>query len=140
MTDINSITIIGRLTKEPKLDTVGNSSKCTISIANNRSFKKGDAWETQVSYFEVVVWGPSGERLSSKLVKGDQVAVTGRLTQDRWEKDGQKQSRIYINAESVQPCTPSGASVSTPAESNPVSAVAQAFNGTVTQNEPFDLF
>ena len=36
------------------------------------------------------------------LVKGKQIAVVGHLKQDRWEKDGQKFSKVSIVAEEVQ--------------------------------------
>lgn len=135
MTDINSVTIVGRLVKEPKLETFGNTSKCTISIANNRSVKKGEEWINEVSFFDVVTWGQYADRLSSKVVKGDQVCVSGRLQQARWEKDGQKQSRIYIVADSVQPCS------SAKVEGNSaVDTVANAFGGTVAKDTPADLW
>lgn len=142
MTDINAIIIIGRLTNEPKLETVGSYSKCSFSIANNRSIKKGEEWQNDASFFDVVVWGSYADRVSGKYVKGDQVAIAGRLKQDRWEKDGQKFSRVYIIAESIQPCSSSGTrgetTNTTPAN---VTAVASAFDGTIeAENKPFDLF
>ena len=33
------------------------------------------------------------------MTKGKQICVEGHLKQDRWEKDGQKQSRITIQAD-----------------------------------------
>lgn len=42
------------------------------------------------------------ESLKQYLVKGKSVAVEGILKQDRWEKDGQKHSRVRIIAESLQ--------------------------------------
>lgn len=118
MTDINSIVLVGRLTSEPKLESVGTSSKCTFSIANNRSYKKGEEWKNEASFFDVVTWGTFADRISSKLVKGELIVISGRLQQDRWEKDGQKQSRIYIIADSIEPCT------STKGETKPQETIA----------------
>ena len=42
------------------------------------------------------------ENLKPYLVKGQKIAVDGYLKQDRWEKDGQKFSKIQIVANSVQ--------------------------------------
>jgi single-strand DNA-binding protein len=36
------------------------------------------------------------------LTKGTQITVSGYLKQDRWEKDGQKQSRVQVVADMVQ--------------------------------------
>lgn len=116
MTDINSIVLVGRLTSEPKLESVGTSSKCTFSIANNRSYKKGEEWKNEASFFEVVTWGTFADRISSKLVKGELIVISGRLQQDRWEKDGQKQSRIYIIADSIEPCTSTKGETTKPQE------------------------
>ena len=108
MTDTNSIILIGRITKDCGADErsfsyVGNGiAKAVVSLAVNRSVKKNDKWEDEVSYFDVTIWGKVAESLKNKLVKGKQIAVTGYLKQDRWEKDGKKQSKINIIAESVQ--------------------------------------
>ena len=108
MTDTNSIILIGRLTKDCGADErsfsyVGNgTAKAVVSLAVNRSVKKGDKWEDEVSYIDVTIWGKTAENLKVNLVRGKQICVCGYLKQDRWEKDGQKQSRLNVVAESVQ--------------------------------------
>lgn len=106
MTDLNNVTVIGRVTQEIGENDFGyistGTAKLQLHVANNESRKKGDKWEDEVSYFDVTVWGKPAENLKQKIRKGLLIAVSGRLKQDRWEKDGQKKSRIYINADSVQ--------------------------------------
>jgi single-strand DNA-binding protein len=108
MTDLNDVILIGRITKDVGSDErsfsfVGNgTAKAIVSLAVNRSIKKGDSWEDEVSYIDCEIWGKTAENLKDKLVKGKQVCVHGYLKQDRWEKDGQKQSRLKVVAESVQ--------------------------------------
>ena len=108
MTDINSVVLIGRITKDVGSDErsfsyIGNgTAKAVVNIAVNRGVKKGDKWEDETSFFDVVIWGKLAENLKPNLTKGKQICVSGYLKQDRWEKDGQKQSKIYVNAESVQ--------------------------------------
>ena len=108
MTDTNSIILIGRLTKDVGSDErsfsyVGNgTAKAVVSLAVNRSVKKGEKWEDEVSFIDVTIWGKTAENLKPNLVKGKQICVCGYLKQDRWEKDGQKQSRLTVVAESVQ--------------------------------------
>lgn len=108
MTDTNSIILIGRITKDCGADErsfsyVGNgTAKAVVSLAVNRSVKKGDKWEDEVSFIDVTIWGKTAENLKSNLVKGKQICVCGYLKQDRWEKDGQKQSRLNVVADSVQ--------------------------------------
>ena len=108
MTDLNHIVLIGRLTKDCGADKrsfsyVGNgTAKAVVSLAVNRSVKKGEKWEDEVSYFDVTIWGKLAENLKPRLTKGKQISVMGSLKQDRWEKDGQKQSKVYVNAEQVE--------------------------------------
>lgn len=108
MTDINSVVLVGRITKDVGSDErsfsyVGNgTAKAVVNIAVNRGVKKGDKWEDDPSFFDVVIWGKMAENLKAKLVKGRQIVVYGYLKQDRWEKDGQKQSRLSVVAEQVE--------------------------------------
>ena len=106
MTDLNSIVLIGRITQEVSEQDFGyistGSAKLTLHIANNESRKKGDNWEDSPSYFDVVYWGKPAENLKAKIHKGMLIGISGRIKQDRWEKDGQKKSKIYINADSIQ--------------------------------------
>lgn len=106
MTDLNNVTLVCRVTQEIGENDFGyistGTAKLQLHVANNESRKKGEKWEDEVSYFDITVWGKPAESLKQKIRKGLLVAVSGRLKQDRWEKDGQKKSRIYINADSVQ--------------------------------------
>jgi len=106
MTDINHVMLIGRLTRDlddRSFGYVGNGQcRANVSIAVNRSRKNGDAWVDEVNYFDVTIWGKQAENLKPYLTKGKQIAVEGFLKQDRWEKDGQKFSKVTITANNVQ--------------------------------------
>ncbi len=107
MTDLNHVTLIGRLTQDLGSDErsfgyVGNGqARANVSIAVNRSKKSGDQWVEEVNYFNITIWGKTAENLKPYLTKGKQICVEGHLKQDRWEKDGQKQSRVTIVADQV---------------------------------------
>lgn len=108
MTDINHVVLLGRLTRdlgndEKSFGYVGSGqARAIVSIAVNRSKKSGDQWVDEVSYLDVTIWGKTAENLKPYLTKGKQIAVEGFLKQDRWEKDGQKFSKISIVATNVQ--------------------------------------
>ena len=103
MADLNHVTLIGRLTRDAELKyTPGGLAISSFSIAVNRRRKNGDQWVDEVSYFDINLYGKPAESLKQYLTKGKQVAVDGELRQDRWEKDGQNHSRIYIAANNVQ--------------------------------------
>ena len=99
---LNSVNIMGNLTRDPELKyTPSGKAVCSLSIANNRIFTSNGQKTTEVSYFDVEVWGVVAENCSKYLAKGRGVIVEGRLKQDRWEKDGKTQSRVRITANSV---------------------------------------
>lgn len=106
MTDINHVTIIGRLTKDPELKSTTANPCCNFSIANNKSFKKqGDTeYTNQVSYFNCTAWGKyPGEVIAKHYKKGDRIGIEGRIQQRSYEKDGMKHSIVEIIVENVQP-------------------------------------
>ena len=99
---LNSVNIMGNLTRDPELkSTNSGKSVCSMSIANNRVYTKNSEKVTEVSYFDVEVWGVVAENCAKYLKKGSGIIVEGRLRQDRWEKDGKTQSRVKISANSV---------------------------------------
>ena len=108
MTDLNHVVLIGRLTQDLGSDErsfgyVGNGqARANVSIAVNRAKKNGDQWVDEVNFFNITIWGKTAENLKPYLTKGKQICVEGHLKQDRWEKDGQKQSRVTIVADQVQ--------------------------------------
>ena len=101
--DLNKVILIGRLTRDAvlKYNTKGTAI-AAVSLANNRSVKRNDNWETEVSYFDADIFGKTAENLKPYLTKGKMICITARMKQDRWEKDGQKFSRIKIEVEEVQ--------------------------------------
>ena len=103
MVDLNHVTLIGRLTRDSVLKCIANGTAiCKFSIAVNRRKKSGDQWEDEASFFDIVLWGRSGETLSQYLLKGKQVAISGELRQERWQHEGKNYSRIEVVANSVQ--------------------------------------
>lgn len=103
MTDLNHVTLIGRLTRDAELKyTSSNLAVCKFSIANNQRRKKENTWTDEAHFFDVTLWGKTAESLHKYLVKGKQVAIDGQLRQSRWEKDGQPRSRVEINATNIQ--------------------------------------
>lgn len=97
MKDINSVSLSGRLTRDGELKfTAGGFAILNFSLASNYSKKSGDTWEEQANFFDCVILGSRSEKLQQYLLKGTQVFVSGELRQDRWEKDGQKHSRVNL--------------------------------------------
>ena len=103
MADINSVTLVGRLTRDAELRyTNSGYAVCKFAIAINRRRKVGDQWEDEANFFDIVLWGKQAESLNQYLVKGKQVGIDGELRQSRWEQDGQPRSRVEISANNIQ--------------------------------------
>ena len=101
--DINKTIITARLTRDSELKyTQSGTAVCSFSIANGRSLKVNGEKKDFVSYFDCVLYGKFGEAIQPYLLKGVQVAVDGRLNQQRWEQDGNKRSKIEIVVENIQ--------------------------------------
>ena len=101
--DINQVILIGRVTRDAELKyTASGTALCNFSIAVNRRAKKGDQWTDEASFFDLTLWEKQAENLNKYLVKGTQVGVQGELRQDRWEKDGQKFSKIQVFVNNLQ--------------------------------------
>lgn len=99
---LNNVSLMGNLTRDPELKyTATGKAVANLSVANNRVYSKNGEKATEVSYFDIEVWGVVAENCAKYLTKGNGIIVEGRLRQDRWEKDGKTQSRVRIVANNV---------------------------------------
>lgn len=103
MKNTNIIILTGRLIKKPELkQTQSGASICDFTIAVNESKKVNDKWEEYCNFFDISCFGYLADNITKYKNKGDSVTVTGKLSQQRWEKAGQKQSRIIIKADEIE--------------------------------------
>jgi single-strand DNA-binding protein len=101
--NINAVVLVGNLGHDPELRHFEDgTAQATFSIACNDRKKQGESWVDVVHWFDVVVYGSQAEACGEYLAKGSKVGVSGKLQQRRWEKDGQKRSKIEIKARDVQ--------------------------------------
>jgi single-strand DNA-binding protein len=104
MTDVNQIVVIGNLTRDMELAFMQNGTAVgRVSIAVNRSWKKGTEYVDEVSYFDVSIFGKMAEGLRQYLLKGKKISVVGYLKQERWKDiNGNARSKVSIIAENIQ--------------------------------------
>ncbi len=100
---VNQVILMGNLTRDPELRQIpSGQSVCSFSLALNRSYKdQSGEWQEATDYVDVVAWGPLGERVAQYLTKGRRCLVQGRLQSRNWEQDGQKRSKVEVNAQDV---------------------------------------
>lgn len=100
---MNSIILIGHLTRDPELRfTPSGAAVTSFGLAVNRRFKQGEELKQEVCFVDVLTFGKQAETLSQYLSKGSKVAVEGRLQQQTWEKDGKKHSKHEVVANQVE--------------------------------------
>jgi single-strand DNA-binding protein len=104
--NINHVVLIGNLTKDPELKETSNGKHvCELRLANNTSYKKDNEWESKPNFFQVSVWGKTGENAAKYLSRGSKVCVEGRLEWQSWpSSDDPKKmnSRVVIIAQNVE--------------------------------------
>lgn len=103
-TDTNGVTLCGRLVKIMEvIHTQSGYAIGNFTIAVNRSRKTQEGnWEDTASFIDCSLMGKSADNLAQYLIKGKQVSIMGYLNQDRWEKNGQKFSRLRVVVTNLQ--------------------------------------
>src|SRR3954468_22194232 len=105
MSDINRVTLVGRLTRDPELRALpSGTSVLNLGLAvNGRQKDQSGNWIAKPNFFDVKVFGAQAEMLANHLAKGRRIGVDGRLDWSSWEaQDGGKRSKVEIVAQSVQ--------------------------------------
>lgn len=103
---MNSVNIRGYVTKDSTICNIGqNNTEClNFTIAQNKSFKneRGNI-EKKAMFFDVSVYGKYAAAINF-LSKGTLVFIQGQLTQESWEKNSNKYSKVSIIASKIYPC------------------------------------
>lgn len=107
MSNGNHVSITGNLTRDPELRfTPTGQATASFGVAVNRKWqnRQTNEWEEATSFFDVVCWSTLAENVAQSLTRGSRVIVSGRLDQRSWENpEGEKRSKVEINAEEVAP-------------------------------------
>jgi single-strand DNA-binding protein len=103
MASFNKVIVMGNLTRDPELaSTQQGKSVAKFDLAINESYTTGQGEKKEsVLFMPIVVWGKQGENCKTYLHKGSPCLVEGRLTEDKWEKDGVKHSKVKVVAQRV---------------------------------------
>lgn len=93
----NKVLLIGNVVKDPEVKSVKDTSVAKFRLAVDDQYKKDS-----VIYIDVEAWDKQAEFAQKWLKKGKGVIVDGRLCMDSWEKDGKKETKIYVKAQDVR--------------------------------------
>jgi single-strand DNA-binding protein len=93
---MNTVTLIGNLTKDPEMRGNGETKVCRMRLADSNGAKDDPV------YIDVAAFGRQAETCQRYLRKGRAVAVSGRLRFREWEAEGGgKRSAHSIAADRV---------------------------------------
>lgn len=100
---LNSIVIMGRLTRDPELRRTGSGTAvANFTVAVDRDFSSKDSGEKETDFIECVAWRQTGEFVSKYFAKGRMAVVSGRLQIRKWtDKDGNKRNTAEVVADNV---------------------------------------
>ena len=125
---MNNVQLIGRLTKDPELKATSTGTMvCNFSIAVNDM-------KDEVNYIACTAFNKTAEMIAEKFFKGKQIAIDGRLKQNRWvDTDGKNKSSLYVIVAKVTFVGSSGSAGSV--ETNNTSDVT--FEEVTAEDVPF---
>jgi single-strand DNA-binding protein len=96
MSDINTVTLTGRLGSELELRYTPQGTAVTdVNLAVQSGF--GDKEKT--NWIGLTIWGKSAEAAANHLGKGQKIAVAGRLDQESWDQDGKPRTKTRVVCE-----------------------------------------
>lgn len=131
MVTFNRVILAGNLVRDPEIRYLPSGTPvANFSIAVNSRYRQNNELKEEVSYFDVVAFGKTGENCAEYLSKGRPVLVEGRLRQRRWEAEGTRRSKIEVVAGIVQFL--GGGTKGTPAEGD-------AGGGTPAEEQDEDI-
>ena len=92
---MNSVNLIGNLVKDVEIRHVSSGMPIGQStIAINKKVKGVD----QTSFIDITMFNKTAENIAKYFHKGNKIAITGHLQQDRWEdkQTGKTMTRLYV--------------------------------------------
>ena len=98
----NKVQLIGNLGNDPEMfEFDGGKKKVKLSVATNEVyFNKEGEKVTDTQWHNVIAWGKIAERASKFLVKGQEIALEGKLVNRSYDdKDGNKKyiTEVVVN-------------------------------------------
>lgn len=114
---MNKVILIGRLTKDPELKYTPGTGAAVTTITLAIDNYNSKTQEKTADFIPVVLWGKQAENTAQYMVKGSQVAISGRISVRSYDaKDGTKRYVTEVVADmfnGIQFLTKSGNNNST---------------------------
>ncbi len=102
---INDVTISGNLTRDAEIKRTASGMAIvsfTVAVNERRKNNQTGEWDDYANFVDVTWFGTRAEKCAGVLVKGAKVTVEGHLRQERWEREGQKHSKICVILDEIE--------------------------------------
>ena len=99
---LNNVNLMGRLVRDPELQhTSGNVSYLKFTVAVDRDYTDPNG-NRGTDFINCSAWRSTAEFVNKYFRKGDNMAVTGRLTINKWkDREGNNHNDPVIDVSSV---------------------------------------
>lgn len=132
---MNTVNLIGRLTKSPELQyTPNGAANVKFTLAVRRNFKDQQTQQYESDFINCVAWRGKAETIGNNVKKGEMLGVMGRWTTRNFE--GQDGRKVYVNELTVEDITFIGGNSSN--SSNQGNSYQNNQNSNTGQNSPFN--
>lgn len=111
MANLNKVTLIGRLTRDPEIKTFSNGGKVAnvgFAVNNRKKNQQSGQWEDVPVWLDLKAFNrETGRKLADQIEtvkKGQQIYVEGHLVLEEWtgKDDGAKKSKLVIYVDDFQ--------------------------------------
>jgi single-strand DNA-binding protein len=93
----NKVVLIGNVVKDPEIRSVKETQVARFRIAVDDPFR-----EKNPVYIDCEAWAEQATFAEKWLKKGKGIIVDGRLCMDSWEKDGKKETKLFIKTSDIR--------------------------------------
>ena len=105
MISYNHVVVIGNLTRDPDVKTVGKAAmklaRLSVCINEKRKTQDGKFIDNPV-FVDVDAWARMADMCEKFLAKNSLVFVEGKLQMVQWEKDGVKHQKLKVRASNIK--------------------------------------
>ncbi len=111
MANLNKVTLIGRLTRDPEIKAFSNGGKVAnvgFAVNNRKKNPQSGAWEDVPVWLDLKAFNrETGRKLADQIEtvkKGQQIDDEGHLVLEEWtgKDDGAKKSKLVIYVDDFQ--------------------------------------
>lgn len=96
---MNSVNLVGRITRDPEIRLAGQNNVCSFSIAVDRGYKDNQG-NNVTDFINCIAWSNQANYIGSYVKKGNILSITGSIqTRTYTDKDNKQRviTEVYVD-------------------------------------------